>query len=191
MWTLIRSRSRLSWQERLLRACVLRSATGSSPGLTVAFYQYNSSCLLCHWPNETSRVRKNASNLGQMNCPSIISHKGDEASGRTSLLFTFSLVTFAHLQRRTLHSTPDVGQWLECGMAWHGRGQGPGLGVLAHSSVESGQRYESRRGTGALRPMRTVKVDIEVTVWLWNTSALAFSRQNLPPNLKRMWRWKV
>lgn len=44
--------------------------------------------------------------------------------------------------------------------------QGPGRGVLAHRSVESGQRYESRRGAGALRPMRTVKVDIEVTVWL-------------------------
>lgn len=63
--------------------------------------------------------------------------------------------------------------------------QGPGRGVLAHRSVESGQRYESRRGTGALRPMRTVKVDIEVTVWLWNTSALAFSRQNLPPIIRR------
>lgn len=63
--------------------------------------------------------------------------------------------------------------------------QGPGRGVLAHRSVESGQRYESRRGAGALRPMRTVKVDIEVTVWLWNTSALAFSRQNLPPIIRR------
>lgn len=65
-------------------------------------------------------------------------------------------------------------------MPWWG-----GRGVLAHLSVESGQRYESRRDAGALRPMRTVKVDTEVTVWQWNTSALAFSRQNLPPIIRR------
>lgn len=110
--------------------------------------------------------------------PTIIFHKGDEASSSS-----LSPVTFALEMRISTgeHFTPPLTSDSDWSAGCHGMEGGevrPGRRVLAHRSVESGQRYESRRGAGALRPMRTVKVDIEVTVWLWNTSALAFSRQN-------------
>lgn len=101
----------------------------------------------------------------KMNLPPRLS--STRVTKRLELLASSSLspVTFALEMRISTeeHFTPPLTSDSDWSAGCHGEGggrQGPGRGVLAHRSVESSQRYESRRGAGALRPMRTVKVDM-------------------------------
>lgn len=146
---------------------------------------------LCHWSNETGRVRKKASNLGQMNSPSIISHKGDEASGRTSLLFTFSLVTFALEMRISTeeHFTPPLTSDSDWSAGWEEARAGPW-------SIGTQQR---RKWPKIWKPPRhrclTADESSESRYRGYSLAVEHFRTCFLPPKLapyhKRMWRWKV